>query len=53
MRKLVFALLALPSFARREGGGVVLFASHGHWLTRPVDAEGKPKSAAPIEASHP
>ncbi|MEP7119335.1 MAG: hypothetical protein ABJE95_00265 [Byssovorax sp.] len=33
-----------PYFARRGEEGLLLYASSGHWLTRPIGADGAPKS---------
>jgi hypothetical protein len=33
-----------PYFARRGEEGLLLYASSGHWLTRPIGADGAPKT---------
>ena len=33
-----------PYFARRGEEGLLLYASSGHWLTRPIGADGVPKT---------
>jgi hypothetical protein len=38
-----------PSFARRGNDGLLLYSAGGRWLTRAVGADGKPRSAAPVE----
>jgi hypothetical protein len=38
-----------PYFARRGSDGVLLYSAGERWLTRAVGADGKPKSAAPVE----
>lgn len=44
---------AVPYFARAAagGGGIVLFSSKGHLMTRAVTEAGAPKGPAPIEAA--
>jgi hypothetical protein len=37
-------------FARRGDEGLLLYSAGGRWLSRVVGADGKPKTAAPIEA---
>src|SRR5262249_10514773 len=39
-------LESTPYFARRGDEGLVLFTSHGRWMTRLVSADGAPKAEA-------
>lgn len=41
----------LFSFARGATGGMLIYESDNQWLTRAVDARGKPTSEAPIEVA--
>jgi len=40
-----------PYFARRGEEGLLLYASSGHWLTRPIGADGAPKTKEALDVA--
>jgi hypothetical protein len=40
-----------PYFARRGEEGLLLYASSGHWLTRPIGADGAPKGKEALDVA--